>query len=319
MFRAYHALYRCLIGLYPASFRSDFGEEMQAVFSEALASQKGAWQRAVFFSKEVCDLPGAVLRLRLADWSHIQGDAMNSQAKSADQSSRQEAVLGALPFLMYGLICMLVKFPLPFSEFFLWLGFYLVTVIWLAIGWVKRFPRWSYAYLGWSVIVALTWGGAPLVLLIPAILVALLWSRSLDPIKQFFLAIWKDWTCLSFVLITFPAWFVLTYDGNHHPYLMFFMLGSTLVLGLGAYLYLRSPSTSRRIASLLGSLAAAITFLWICNNIRSRTTYDLQPAITQPWYLILFSWFVTMAFVAILLFGPAILALFRSRKRQPNA
>ncbi len=313
---AYQSLYGRLIKFYPASFRSEFGEEMQVVFSQALASQKNDLQRATFFLKEVFDLPGAVLRQRLACWSHVQGGAMNGQTGSASPSSRQEALLGAFPFLMYGLICMLVKFHLPFSEFFLWLAFYLVTIIWLVIGWVKRFSRWSYAYLGWSIIMALTWGGAPLLLLLPAILVALLWTRSLDPIKQFFLSIWRDWTCLSFVLITFPAWFILTYDANYHPYQMLFMFGSTLALGLGAYLYLRSTSTAKRIASLFGSLAVAITFLWIYNNIWDMAAYYQPPVAAKPWYLILFSWSVTIGMMAILLFGPAILALFRGRKHQ---
>jgi hypothetical protein len=291
---------------------------MQAVFSQVLASQKDGWKRAAFFLKEVFDLPGAVLRQRLGGWSHIQGGAMNGQTGPTSPSSRQEALLGAFPFLMYGLICMIVKFHLPFSEFFLWLAFYLVTVIWLVIGWVKRFSRWSYAYLGWSIIMALIWGGAPLLLLIPAILVALLWTRSLDHIKQFFLGIWRDWTCLSFVLITFPAWFILTYDGNQNPYLMLFMLGSTLALGLGAYLYLRSTSMAKRIASLFGSLAVAITFLWICNNTWDMAAYYQSPVVAKPWYLILFSWSVAIGLMAILIVGPAILVLFRGKKHQQS-
>lgn len=319
MFGAFNALYRRLIKFYPASFRSEFGEEMQDVFSQALSSRKNIRQRAALFLKEVFDLPGALLRQHLASWFHVQGVPMIVNNGSAVPSSRQEALLGALPFLMYGLICMVVKFALPFSEFFLWLAFYLITLIWLVIGWVKRFPRWSFAYLGWSVTIALTWGGAPLVLLFPAIVVALIWTRSISPIKQFFLSILDDWTCLSFALFTLPTWFILIYSGNDHPYLLLFMLGSTLAVSLGAYLYLRSPYAANRIVSLLGSLVAALTLLSISENAWNIAGNYPQPPTTAPWYLlilVILRWLASLGMIAILLFGPAILSVFRLRKQQ---
>ncbi len=321
MSNAFNALYRQLIKFYPASFRSEFGEEMQDVFSQALSSRKNIRQRAALFLKEVFDLPPALLRQHLAALSHVQGVPMMDKNGSTQPSSRQEALLGALPFLMYGLICMLVKFALPFSEFFLWLAFYLIILIWLVIGWIKRFPRWSFAYVGWSITIALTWGGAPLVLLFPAIVVALIWTRSISPIKQFFHGILDDWTCLSFALFTLPAWFILSYSGNDHPYVTLFMFGSTLALSLGVYFYMRSSNAANRIVFLLGSLVAAFTLLSISNTAWNIAGHYPQTATTAPWYLLLpviLRWLASLSIVAILLFVPAILLVFRVKKHQQS-
>ena len=88
---AFNALYHRLIRLYPASFRSEFGEEMQDVFSQALFSRKSNRQKAAFLLKEVFDLPGALLRQHLAAWIHVQGVPMVDAHGSPIPSSRQEA------------------------------------------------------------------------------------------------------------------------------------------------------------------------------------------------------------------------------------
>ena len=316
---AFNILYRQLIKFYPAAFQNEFGEEMQFVFSQALSSRKNTLERAVFFLKELFDLPAALLGQHLAAGFHRQGAPRMDNNGPVQPSSQHEAFLGALPFLMYGLICMLVKLALPLSaEFALWLAFYLITLIWLVIGWVKGFPRWSYASLGWSITIALMWGGAPLALLFPAIVVALVWTHSISPIKKFFLGILNDWTNLSFALVTLPAWFILSYMGNNHPYVMLFMLGSTLAVSLGAYLYLRSPNMANGIISLLGSWVAAFTLLSISENAWNNAGNYPSLAATASWYLMILRWFASLGMLAILLFGPAILSLFRPGKHPQS-
>jgi len=112
------------------------------------------------------------------------------------------------------------------------------------VGWVKGFPLWSYAYLGWALVFAWWWTGMHTVgvrffgidiqqvtpwglfswlLLGLTAFVALLWTRSLGPIKRLFTDSWRDWTRLSLGMFTFAAFVLLIYDENHHPYLLAFM------------------------------------------------------------------------------------------------
>lgn len=294
---------------------------MDEVFSQALASRVNAWEQAAYFLHELLDLPAALLRQHMAAWSRVQGGPLMDNHGSTQPSSRQAALLGAFPFLMYGLICMLTQWTLPFSEFFLWLAFYLVTLIWLVIGWVKGFPRWSYAYLGWSLTLALTWGGAPLVLLIPAVGVALVLTRSAQPLRQLWRAILEDWTRLSFALFSLPVWFILIYGGNKPAHAMLLMFGSTLALSLGAYLHLRSPVTAKRIIALLASLTVAYALWTISENGWNINGNFPQPASSSPAYLlmlVILRRLVSLGIITLLLVVPAVFALFRGRKRQQN-
>src|SRR5580698_2452804 len=56
------SLYRCLLYLYPAAYRYEYGEEMAGVFREALGDVrsetwgKGLWPRAVFLLREFVGL-----------------------------------------------------------------------------------------------------------------------------------------------------------------------------------------------------------------------------------------------------------------------
>ena len=265
---------------------------------------------------------------------------MITQNEFTTPSSWREALLGALPFLAFGLISMLGKLDIHIHAGFFWLGFDLLVLIWLLVGWIKQFPRWAYAYLGWALIYAWWWTGAHTIgltlfgrtfaynelskgwiwLPLGAVaLIALFWTHSLRPIKQLFIGIWNDWTRLSFAMFTFPAWFALLYDENHHPYVFFFMLGTTLSFSLGVYLYLRSTNVARRVVSLLGSLMVALAFGWICDGTWDYRAYYHLPPSTDPWYAALFRWAMAIAMISVILFGPALISLFRGRKRTSNA
>ncbi len=56
-------VYHVLLAFYPSGFRAEFGEEMESVFSE-VTSEAGdsTGKLAVFFLREIRDLPGAVWR-----------------------------------------------------------------------------------------------------------------------------------------------------------------------------------------------------------------------------------------------------------------
>jgi hypothetical protein len=52
------ALYRCLLHLYPAAYRYEYGDEMTGVFREVHSetSAEGLWPQGVFFVREVAGL-----------------------------------------------------------------------------------------------------------------------------------------------------------------------------------------------------------------------------------------------------------------------
>jgi hypothetical protein len=259
---------------------------------------------------------------------------MKAQNEFTSPSSRRAALLGTLPYLAYGLVSMMGKLTfdtIPVSVY-LWLGFFLFTLIGLLIGWVKGFPCWAYAYLGWALIFAWwwsnmrtnglnllghifayneSWGWRIWLPLGVVILLALVWTRSLRLLKQFFLGIWKDWTRLSFMLFAFPAWFTCMYDENHSPYLLLFMLGSTLAFTAGAYIYARLANNLLRILCLLASTLVALAFNWICESTWDFQAYYHLPVSHEPWYMAIFRWSFALAFIALILFGPGLLALLR--------
>jgi hypothetical protein len=327
------AIYRCLLALYPAGFRSEFGNEMMETFTQSVLEQQARGRWVILCLREVYDLPGALLRQYWEQWlTFFEGGTMNIQNEFISPSSRRGALIGALPFLAFGLASMLGKLTLDivYPGIYFWMGFYVFILIGLLIGWVKCFPRWAYAYLGWALVFAWWWNNASsggwkilgytfsriwLPLGVVALL-ALLRTRSLGPIKQFFIGIWNDWTRLSFAIFAFPAWMALLYDENHHPYLLFFMLGSTLALSLGAYLYLRGTSLAKRMVSLVGGLLVALTFGWICEGTWDYRAYYGFTTPPDPWYMSILRWTVALIMIAFILFGPAIVSILRKIKSQ---
>ena len=134
-----------------------------------------------------------------------------------------EAIIGALPFLVFGIVFAADQIELPFPSRYLYLAFYLLVLVGLGAGLVMSFPLWAYSYLGWTLMITLDgmmhWGpggscleaitGGSWQSWVPfgiVVLVGLLWARSLEPLKNVFTGIWKDWTHLSLVLFAAGGW-----------------------------------------------------------------------------------------------------------------
>lgn len=333
-------IYGRLLALYPAGFRSEFGSEMQAVFTQAVLERQPRLRWLAFCLRELVDLPGALLRQHWEHWlAWFEGDPMNPVNEFTAPTSRRAALLGALPFLAYGLASMLGKltFDRIHPAIYIWIGLYGFILIGLLIGWVKGFPRWSYAYLGWALVLAWMWSnyntpgwkimGYTLPFSVPwgwllldlVVLIALAWTRSLRPLKQFFVGIWNDWTRLSFILFVFPAWFACMYDENHSPYLLLFMLGSTLAITSAAYMYARKSNGLLRILTLLTGTLVALAFNWICDSTWDFAAYYHLPPSHDPWYMAIFRWSIALALIALFLLGPALLSLLRKGIRHLQA
>ena len=154
--RIFAWLYTQSLKFYPSSFRAEFGDEMQLVFSNAMErTQKGdVLKLLAFFGREIRDWPGAVWR------EHLRS------RKGVDMSQNN---LAWRPLNTKELLAGLVLFVLPIipSTSRLFFGYNKVTlafasaliftiliagIVILALGIKNGFPRWTIPYLGVTVI-----------------------------------------------------------------------------------------------------------------------------------------------------------------------
>jgi hypothetical protein len=312
-------LYGRLLYLYPRRFRVDFGAEMQSVFAQAVADECG-YKLLFLFLRELRDLPGSLLDAYAAQWS--RGGSMFTQDKHVPPSTRWQALAGALPFLAFGIASILGKVGRGYDIRGLnaEMAVYFMALIGLLIGWIRGFPLWSYGYLGWSLLIAgfntnvriygVDWGyrvWAPLALVVA---LALLWTRSLVPIKRFFLGIWNDWTRLTFVMYALSVFVALAYDENHHPFLILLMAASTLIVASGAWVFLRSSRVIGRVLSILVGFIAAMVLVGISYLTWDwRAYYGLPPS--DYWLDSLGVAPVGVLFWLLILFWPALIVLAR--------
>ena len=157
-------------------------------------------------------------------------------------------------------------------------GFYWLVLAGLVFAWKRNFPRWSYPYLGWLGVVIL-FGGfrnpaavdpTPWLIWLPlilALLVAVLVHFSLKPIQQSWWNWRKDWSLISFALLSMVEFFIwASYDEMPGPRL-FWMISSAVILVLGTLGYLRLRTVSGRILALFGCTALSILLTTIVNAV----------------------------------------------------
>jgi len=337
-------IHRQLSALYPPGFRLEFSLEMHVVFKAALedAAARGWLPLVSLCYHEVKDFPGAWWNVYLSErkaypMSTISVDSHPLEDKTSP-SSKFEAFIGVLPFVLFGLVSFITKLPnLPINSVVLFLAFDLLCLVGLVIGWIKGWKRWTFAYLGWVLVFAWwfselstpglkflghtfvyreRWGWRMWVPVAVIVLIALLWTRSPQPLRNMVQKVWRDWTHLS--LMTYPllAWILLLYDENHHPYLLVFMLASTLVISASVWGFLRLPSPAWRMAALVLGAYIALVLGITCDKTWDYSAYYHTPKVFEPWYQV----FYQMGFFAViwlpLLFFPILIPLFRSLTRR---
>ena len=167
-----------------------------------------------------------------------------------------------------------------FRPLYLVVGLGFFAILWVAVlaAWVRGFPRWSFSYWGFTLLIVLYlsnfsgtifgydftgswWVWVPVVI-IPVIV--LIWRRSLQPLYQLLSALWQDWTLLSFAFYgTLPLFLLLAYEEVDNTMLM--RLVSFLILAAGAVVYMRSAKIWQRFASLLAgfSLTWAVALIYL--------------------------------------------------------
>lgn len=329
--------YSKLLRLYPPNFRDEFGEEMQVMFRDAIeeAVKEGYLALALVCLRELGNLPASLLREFWHEFTRKETNLTANEKTFSEPGNDTiinpwEAWIGTLPFVLFGIASMIGKIRIPFWGIYADLACFALILLGLLIGLVKGVPRWTYSYIGWSLIFAWWWSGMrteglkifgypmndwswqtwiPLLL---AIGIALVWTRSLQPLRQVLRGIWQDWTLLSLGIYTFLGFMLVLYDENHSPYLIAFMIVSTLVISVSVWVFMRSIKAGTRIIALLSGFVAGL----VIDRI-SQSTWDFAAYYGLPRGASL-SFFDSLMEVILfsviwggLLFFPALVGLLR--------
>ena len=285
-------LYTRLLGYLPAGFRDEFGVEMEQVFAQRAqnAKKRGRWAIARAFLDELVVYPGLwLLAYRRERRVPRMSDSRPNPA--ADRPSPWGAVLAAiLPLAGYPLAVLMAKTLRRLSQGtvldgpvrVLWtsviqggpipLLFYMFLLGGLLVAWRKGFPRWSFPYLGWLLVIVLfalgvsgrnappwwlSWGP-----LLGALLLAVLLGRSLAPLRTLWRSLLQDWTQVSLALFGLLEFIVLAcFDEMPGPRgaKLFWQWVSSATLVASVAWYMRCTRTLGRIVALLGGAAAGVT------------------------------------------------------------
>lgn len=287
-----------LLKLYPDRFLDEFGGEMDFVFAETISGLDDSSIPPVIrkmkmiglFFREVWYFPLAYLEARRYQSSLDAGEAPPSGASYGEgeltttwvgrRASWGEALIGAVPFLLFGLAYLLEGFTLldghrrpvftlvdaslnhPAVMLTLPMGVYFACVLGLLFGALKGFPRWSYSYLGLSLyfgwyysngrfygVTYDSWAWLPS---LAAIILSLLLTRSLQPLARLVQGAWNDWTRLSFAVYAFilPILTIVFFDDDWGISQLYGLIFDTLLLAAGAVAFLRSRTIWGRVLSL---------------------------------------------------------------------
>ncbi len=303
-------LYARLLALYPRRYRADYGEELQTVFSLVVneAVQRGRFSVIRLGWRELRDLPGAVIREYLREGRKRKMETSTITPTGAERSSWGETLAGLWPFLFLGPVSVIIMYMtvpawFQYSEdpkYLLFIVFVLSMLVGLGVGWAKGWPRWSYPYLGFAMIVGgLAIGGTvssmvftvgPEWPVLPQVLIAVgvfgltvgiltLIARAWRPLHSLYRSIRQDWTRLSFGL--FPAVLVIfgTVDLDEDPIFTLNVFVPSLIVLAGALVYLHSTTKAQRVLALLVSLTLAVAVRVVGGNIFYATYYATYGAV----------------------------------------
>ena len=339
----------------PRHFRAEFGDEIQRVFAEVVsdAARRGPGALMKVCAREARGLVTAVLREHSSSFREGQMTAIPDMREAVAQQDAPSsgswlaALATALPFLVYGLTLvverivtpnMYGRIGLPPEPLLVRLVGYLILLIGLGAGWGRGFPRWAFGYISLAYVAMLWWmdlaaphlGTLGVVLsnnwserlgwraLIPfgvMMLIALVWTRSLRPLRRLVVGLWEDWTRVSLVLYGFFVWLMLVTgsDSFHHPMLNASMLVGTCILALGAGVYTRVGGTWRGVAVLLLALFAAGGMGGLITSGGYSTVPPLSSLKQWPWYIEALRVLVVMLAWAGVMYAPGLLGLIRRR------
>jgi hypothetical protein len=263
----------------------------------------------------------------------VTNEKVEQEFSTSVRSSHWEAFLSALPFAVFGIVCMIDKIRVPWVGIYAFLAFYFFVLFGLLIGLVKGFPHWAYSYLGWSLVHAWWWTSiqtnglkifgytmgdeawgwriwAPLFLTIG---IGILLTRSVRPLRELVLGVWQDWTLLSLAMFSFVGIMMLPYDEVRAPYTIAFMTASTLVICASVWIFMRSANRTHRFITLLAGFFAGLLIDRICAATWDFNAYHGLPARPpMPWYGTLVEVIAITILWSPIMWLPALVGLFKS-------
>jgi hypothetical protein len=334
------SVYSRMLNLYPRRFREEFSGEMHAVFRNSVmdAAQEGTFALVQVFGREFMGMPFHILKEFLHEFGRKEMSMATNEKLVLEPGTNREtgywgALMGILPFALYGIAMILGKSNIPFHSAYIELTFNIVVLLGLLVGMVKGFPQWAYCYLGWSMVMSWWWMMMPVfrfndpsytmrhnqligwwswIPLLITLGIGVLLARSARPLTNMVWGIWQDWTKLSLMIFTFVAFTQLIYDENHHPLLVAFMIGSTLVISTGTWMFLRSANIWMRIGTLLSGFLAASIIGSVCYSTWDWAAYyGFPPSQPEPWTVTVLKHFAIFAFWSVILFLPALIGFAR--------
>ena len=237
-------LFTLALRLYPDGVRREYAAEMQAVFclKAADAAHRGTWALFILACREVYDLPLAVFSAHF----HAVGGRMNlSFPSTSDRTSWPAALFSLLPFFIAGPVRIILSYqpgwtPQQHSQpYFLFLLLSsLAAAGGLALGAVRKFPRWVYPYviyLAFSLYILVLYmvylfhwdinGQSSFFLFLAAILIVL-W---LPGFRSFYSQIPQDWTLLSYGLYGIVLYLLSSIDFDEYSHLNLLVLLPSLL------------------------------------------------------------------------------------------
>jgi hypothetical protein len=204
--------------------------------------------------------------------------------------------------------------------------FYLLLLCGLLFAWLRDFPRWSYTYLGWFVIILISGLGISglydpyLWLIWGPFLVTMLFAILLNPTLKPLKALWRswrwDWTLASFMLFSILEFLVwASFDEMPGPWVsrVFWEALAIAALVGGALWYMRASGRTRRILILLGSATLSIA---ISVGVTAYYWHNIQkPYMQSPLngYAMIVQGLIILLVVFAFLLAPALLSTTLNR------
>ena len=157
--------YTQILRLYPKEFHVDFGDEMRAVFMQAVEAHSGTSKALRFFLRELKDLPGSLLRQH---WLAIRKEKVpmttltesnGVQIEERQPGTWRTVFLAGLPHLLMGLLIWVGKLGMfdvyqvsQTGNAIIGIGLALLAIGMLLYAWRCGWPLWSaswYLYGTW--------------------------------------------------------------------------------------------------------------------------------------------------------------------------
>jgi len=262
------------------------------------------------------------------------------------KGSRSDVFFVSLFFFMVGLTMIQMEIPpdwnLPawFNHPSLFLfAFFLFPNIGLAIGWIKSFPRWSYAYIMFAIVISLymksvttpglelfgvqlfgrqLWGLSAWIPFYLALVIGLIVTRSFKPLFALISNIKEDWTLASFSLFSCLPWFIwVCFDEIERAFSFPFMVVISLIFLITGWLYMRGARQVQRALILL--LSTALT--WALATIANAIYWDgrVEDWIPTPdhWYMTVFRMTLILGPILVIIFSPALIGVLRYKSATP--